>query len=93
MDRLQELYLEGNPLSYEREHIKSLSPNLSVVDQDDGRSHQRPVTPTHRPATPLQQPLNYKKIEQEFIQKDEIFKSLHDNIHSKCVCDVILCVC
>jgi hypothetical protein len=92
MTKLQELYLEGNPLVYDRSNVRALAPTLSVVDEDNSLERLRPTTPTARPttptpmiATPLQPSLSYKKVEQEILQKEQTFQSLHDDIHSKCV--------
>ena len=87
MTKLQELYLEGNPLVYDRSNVRALAPTLSVVDEDNSLERLRPTTPTPTPmiATPLQPSLSYKKVEQEILQKEQTFQSLHDDIHSKCV--------
>lgn len=85
MTKLQELYLEGNPLVYDRSNVRALAPTLSVVDEDNSLERLRPTTPTPTPmiATPLQPSLSYKKVEQEILQKEQTFQSLHDDIHSK----------
>ena len=92
MTKLQELYLEGNPLVYDRSNVRALAPTLSVVDEDNSLERLRPTTPTARPitptpmiATPLQPSLSYKKVEQDILQKERTSQSLHDDIHSKCV--------